>query len=124
MNTRSTALALVLLCGLSATQAFMAPAGALQAKARPALSSPRMSLDTATSVLDVVSQTEAMGLSVTAGAYAATILGLFIPVVFLVTLYIQTAANQEDAVFRDLGDPSTRYKNLEEFRAKRGLDPY
>ena len=41
-----------------------------------------------------------IGLEVSFGAFLAVILGLFIPVVFLVTLYIQSAAAGTDSNFR------------------------
>jgi photosystem II PsbM protein len=41
------------------------------------------------------------GLDVSFGAFLATILGLFIPVVFLVTLYIQSEAQGTATTFRD-----------------------
>ena len=42
-----------------------------------------------------------IGLDVSFGAFLATILGLFIPVVFLVTLYIQSEAQGTATTFRD-----------------------
>jgi photosystem II PsbM protein len=42
-----------------------------------------------------------IGLEVSFGAFLAVILGLFIPVVFLVTLYIQSEAQGTATTFRD-----------------------
>eukprot|EP00967_Tisochrysis_lutea_P103931 scaffold157314_cov30-Tisochrysis_lutea.AAC.3 len=42
-----------------------------------------------------------IGLEVSFGAFLATILGLFVPVVFLVTLYIQSEAQGTATTFRD-----------------------
>lgn len=69
--------------------------------------SPKMSLDV--SVVEQLSSTMAgvvavdggtIGLEVNFGAFLAVILGLFIPVVFLVTLFIQSDAQGTATTFR------------------------
>jgi len=48
-----------------------------------------------------------IGLDVSFGAFLAVILGLFIPVVFLVTLYIQSEAQGTATSFREVATPSS-----------------
>jgi len=71
------------------------------------LATPKMSLEVTS--LDQVSQTLAgvvavdggtIGLDVNFGAFLAVILGLFIPVVFLITLFIQSDAQGTATTFR------------------------
>ena len=71
------------------------------------LATPQMSLET--SAVEQLSTTLAgvvavdggtIGLDVSFGAFLATILGLFIPVVFLITLYIQSDAQGTTSTFR------------------------
>ena len=80
---------------------------------------PQMMMET--SALAEVSQTLAgvvavdggtIGLEVNFGAFLATILGLFIPVVFLVTLYIQSEAQGTATTFRQPDSiGGTRYED-------------
>jgi len=88
------------LCLAAAVEAFV-PQPALRASSKLAMSkaAPQMSLDL--SSLEQVTSTVAgvvavdggtIGLDVSFGAFLAVILGLFIPVVFLVTLFIQSEA--------------------------------
>ena len=71
------------------------------------LAAPKMSLEV--SAVEQLSSTLAgvvavdggtLGLEVSFGAFLATILGLFIPVVFLVTLFIQSDAQGTSTTFR------------------------
>merc|ERR1719426_329046 len=98
--------------------AFLAAAVEAFAPATPALRSskvafsklaqtPKMSMEM--SAVEQLSSTLAgvvavdggtVGLDVSFGAFLATILGLFIPVVFLVTLYIQSDAQGTSTTFR------------------------
>jgi len=92
-----------------ASAAAFVPQPALRAGSRVALSkmaSPKM-MDV--SVVEQVSSTMAgvvavdggtIGLEVSFGAFLAVILGLFIPVVFLVTLFIQSDAQGTATTFR------------------------
>ena len=103
-------LTIVLACFAAAAEAF-APAPMLGSRSasKMALSkmAPKMSLET--SVVEQVGQTLAgvvaidggtVGLEVNFGAFLAVILGLFVPVVFLVTLYVQSEANGTATSFR------------------------
>jgi len=85
------------------------PQPALRASSKLAMSkaAPQMSLDL--SSLEQVTSTVAgvvavdggtIGLDVSFGAFLAVILGLFIPVVFLVTLFIQSEAQGTSITFR------------------------
>ena len=96
------------LCFAAAVEAFV-PQPALRASSKLAMSkaAPQMSLDL--SVVDQVSTQMAgvvavdggtIGLEVSFGAFLAVILGLFIPVVFLVTLFIQSDAQGTSTTFR------------------------
>ena len=99
------------LCGLSAVAAFVQQPALRPVQSKLAVSkvavAPTMSLET--SAVADISQTLAgvvavdggtIGLDVSFAAFLAVILGLFIPVVFLVTLYIQSAAAGTDSNFR------------------------
>jgi photosystem II PsbM protein len=92
----------------AAVEAF-APAAAPALRSKVAMSkmAPQMSMEY--SVVEQVSTTLAgvvavdggtVGLDVSFGAFLAVILGLFIPVVFLVTLYIQSDAQGTATTFR------------------------
>ena len=80
---------------------------------------PQMSLET--SVVEQVSNTLAgvvavdggtVGLDVSFGAFLAVILGLFIPVVFLITLFIQSDAQGTATTFRQPDSiGGTRYED-------------
>jgi len=85
------------------------PQPALRSSSKLAMSkaAPQMSLDL--SVVEQVSSSMAgvvavdggtIGLDVNFGAFLAVILGLFIPVVFLVTLFIQSDAQGTAVTFR------------------------
>lgn len=92
----------------AAVEAF-APAAAPALRSKVAMSkmAPQMSMEY--SVVEQVSTTLAgvvavdggtVGLDVSFAAFLAVILGLFIPVVFLVTLYIQSDAQGTATTFR------------------------
>merc|ERR1719316_1973932 len=99
----------VLACIAAAVEAF-APQPALRASSKVALSkvaAPQMSMEM--SSVEQLSSTLAgvvavdggtVGLEVNFGAFLATILGLFIPVVFLITLFIQSDAQGTSTSFR------------------------
>jgi len=100
----------VVLCLAAAVEAFV-PQPALRTSSKLALSkavaAPQMSLEL--NALEQVSTTMAgvvavdggtVGLDVQFGAFLAVILGLFIPVVFLVTLFIQSDAQGTAVTFR------------------------
>jgi photosystem II reaction center protein PsbM len=53
-----------------------------------------------------------IGLDVSFGAFLAVILGLFIPVVFLVTLYIQSEAQGTATSFREVAAPFPRCRTM------------
>lgn len=99
-------------CLAAVANAFV-PQPALASRSRISLSkqlqTPRVEMAMDTSSLEQVSQTIAgvvavdggtIGLDVQFGAFLAIILGLFIPVVFLVTLYIQSEAQGTAVSFR------------------------
>ena len=101
---------LVLVCFAAAVEAF-APSPVLGSRSmsKRAFSkvAPKMSLDV--NAVEQVGQTLAgvvaidggtVGLEVNFGAFLAVILGLFVPVVFLVTLYVQSEANGTATSFR------------------------
>jgi len=100
----------VLACLLAGAEAFVSqPALAPRSSklAMSKLATPKMSLEVTS--LDQVSQTLAgvvavdggtIGLDVNFGAFLAVILGLFIPVVFLITLFIQSDAQGTATTFR------------------------
>ena len=102
----------IVLAGLSAiAEAFVQQPALRPVQSKLAVSkiaaAPTMSLET--SAVADISQTLAgvvavdggtIGLDVSFAAFLAVILGLFIPVVFLVTLYIQSAAQGTDSNFR------------------------
>lgn len=92
----------------AAVEAF-APQPMLRSSSKLAMSkmAPQMSMEM--SAVEQMSSTLAgvvavdggtIGLDVSFGAFLATILGLFIPVVFLVTLYIQSDAQGTATTFR------------------------
>jgi len=96
------------LCLAASVEAFV-PQPALRSSSKLAMSkaAPQMSLDL--SVVEQVSSSMAgvvavdggtIGLDVNFGAFLAVILGLFIPVVFLVTLFIQSDAQGTAVTFR------------------------
>ena len=100
----------VLACLAAAAEAF-APSPALRTGSKVALSklaaAPKMSMEV--SAVEQLSTTLAgvvavdggtLGLEVSFGAFLAVILGLFIPVVFLVTLFIQSDAQGTATTFR------------------------
>merc|ERR1719198_634015 len=97
-------------CLFAAAEAFVQQPALRPAVSKLAMSkmAPTMSLET--SIVEQASNTLAgvvavdggtIGLDVSFGAFLATILGLFIPVVFLVTLYIQSEAQGTATNFRD-----------------------
>ena len=102
--------------------AFCGLAAGLHAPARPAArthlplaaatqryaqAGPNMNLEQITNTLAGVVAVDGgtIGLEVSFGAFLATILGLFIPVVFLVTLYIQSEAQGTAVSFRMPDNP-------------------
>ena len=101
----------MLACFAAAAAAF-APSPMLRAGSKAALSkvaapAPVMSLEV--NAVEQLSSTLAgvvavdggtVGLEVTFGAFLAVILGLFIPVVFLITLFIQSDAQGTATTFR------------------------
>uniref|UniRef100_A0A7S2JDC4 PSII 6.1 kDa protein n=1 Tax=Haptolina brevifila TaxID=156173 RepID=A0A7S2JDC4_9EUKA len=100
----------VVACFAAAVEAF-APAPALRATssklALSKLATPKMSMEMSsveqlTSTLAGVVAVDGgtIGLDVSFGAFLAVILGLFIPVVFLVTLFIQSDAQGTATTFR------------------------
>ena len=95
----------------AAAEAFAPAATAMRAGSKLALSkavaAPQMSMELST--VEQLSSTLAgvvavdggtLGLEVNFGAFPAVILGLFIPVVFLVTLFIQSDAQGTATTFR------------------------
>merc|ERR1719387_506191 len=98
-----------LTCFSAAVEAF-APAPVLRTSSKVAISklaAPKMSMEV--SSVEQLSSTMAgvvavdggtIGLDVSFGAFLAVILGLFIPVVFLVTLFIQSEAQGTSISFR------------------------
>merc|ERR1719460_386111 len=100
---------LVLACLAAVAEAFV-PQPVLASRSKLSMSklpAPKMSLEL--SSVEQVGQTLAgvvavdggtIGLDVSFGAFLAVILGLFIPVVFLVTLYIQSEAQGTATTFR------------------------
>ena len=104
----SAELFVVLACLAAAAEAF-APSPALRTGSKVAMSqlaAPKMSMEV--SAVEQLSTTLAgvvavdggtIGLEVSFGAFLATILGLFIPVVFLITLFIQSDAQANLAEF-------------------------
>jgi photosystem II PsbM protein len=101
----------VALLALVGVQAFT-PQPVLASRSKLAaskLAAPQMSLDMAPTSLEQVSTALAgvvavdggtIGLDVQFGAFLAVILGTFIPVVFLVTLFIQSEAQGTATTFR------------------------
>merc|ERR1719436_708699 len=98
-----------LVCLVVSVEAFVNQPALRPAASKVAMSkmAPQMSLES--SALSQVSQTLAgvvavdggtVGLEVSFPAFLAVILGLFIPVVFLVTLYIQSEAQGTASNFR------------------------
>jgi len=103
---------LVLSCLVAFADAFV-PQPALMSRSKFTMSkqleTSRIAMSLETSSLEQVSQTLAgvvavdggtIGLDVQFGAFLAIILGLLIPVVFLVTLYIQSEAQGTATTFR------------------------
>merc|ERR1711935_488208 len=103
---------LVLACLVASACAFV-PQPALMSRSKLAMSkqleTPRIVMSLETSSLAQVSQTlvgvvavdgGTIGLDVQFGAFLAVILGTFIPVVFLVTLFIQSEAQGTATTFR------------------------
>merc|ERR1719487_1343789 len=101
----------VLACVAAAAEAF-APSPTLRTGSKVAMSklaaAPKMSLEV--SAVEQLSTTLAgvvavdggtIGLEVSFGAFLAVILGLFIPVVFLVTPFIQSDAQGTSTTFRN-----------------------
>merc|ERR1740127_85742 len=94
----------------AAAEAFAPATPALRATSKLAaskLATPKMSLEV--SAVEQLSSTLAgvvavdggtIGLEVSFGAFLAVILGLFIPVVFLITLFIQSDAQGTATTFR------------------------
>jgi len=114
----------VLSCLSVAVEAFVGQPALRPAASKVAMSkmAPQMSLES--SALSQVSQTLAgvvavdggtVGLEVSFPAFLAVILGLFIPVVFLITVYIQSEAQGTATTFRqpDIapGVPGPRYED-------------
>merc|ERR1719183_2061273 len=98
------------LCLAAAVEAFV-PQPALRSSSKIALSkaAPQAQMSLDLSVVEQVSTSMAgvvavdggtIGLDVSFAAFLAVILGLFIPVVFLVTLYIQSEAQGTATNFR------------------------
>jgi len=106
---RLVAVVFALACLAAAVEAF-APAPVLRTSSKVALSklaAPKMSMEVSsveqlTSTLAGVVAVDGgtIGLDVSFGAFLAVILGLFIPVVFLVTLFIQSDAQGTATTFR------------------------
>eukprot|EP00320_Phaeocystis_rex_P022011 CAMPEP_0119062080 /NCGR_PEP_ID=MMETSP1178-20130426/5745_1 /TAXON_ID=33656 /ORGANISM="unid sp, Strain CCMP2000" /LENGTH=134 /DNA_ID=CAMNT_0007043331 /DNA_START=15 /DNA_END=420 /DNA_ORIENTATION=- len=101
---------LVALFALVGVEAF-APSPVLASRSKLAASkvAPTMSMDMVPSTLEQVSTTLAgvvavdggtIGLDVQFGAFLAVILGTFVPVVFLITLFIQSDAQGTATTFR------------------------
>jgi len=95
---------------LAGLEAFVGPAlrPVTKAMAASKLAAPTMVMETTAlatftdSLAGVVAvDGGTMGLDVSFGAFLAVILGLFIPVVFLITLYIQSEAQGTATTFRD-----------------------
>ena len=112
----------VLSCIAAAAEAFAPAAPMLRAGSKVAMSklaAPKMSLEV--SAVEQLSTTLAgvvavdggtIGLEVSFGAFLAVILGLFIPVVFLVTLFIQSDAQGTATSFRQPDSiGGTRYED-------------
>ena len=106
----------------AAAEAFAPAAPALRAGSKVAMSklaTPKMSLEM--SAVEQLSSTLAgvvavdggtIGLEVSFAAFLAVILGLFIPVVFLVTLFIQSDAQGTATTFRQPDSiGGTRYED-------------
>ena len=102
---------LVALFALAGVDAFAPGSPLLAQRSKVAASkvAPTMSMDMVPSSLEQVSTTLAgvvavdggtVGLDVQFGAFLAVILGLFIPVVFLITLFIQSDAQGTATTFR------------------------
>ena len=102
---------LVALFALVGVDAFAPGSPLLAQRSKVAASkvAPTMSMDMVPSSLEQVSTTLAgvvavdggtVGLDVQFGAFLAVILGLFIPVVFLITLFIQSDAQGTATTFR------------------------
>merc|ERR1711971_674397 len=110
----------LLSCLIAAAAGFLAPAGpALRgsklAASKLTSSTPTMSLEMTaaeqigTTLAGVVAvDGGTIGLDVSFAAFLAVILGLFIPVVFLVTLFIQSEAQGTARIFRQPDNPYTK----------------
>lgn len=110
-----------MLSSLAAAAFAFAPSPALRASkvALSAVAAPQMVMDV--SVVEQMSSTIAgvvavdggtIGLEVNFGAFLAVILGLFIPVVFLTTLFIQSDAQGTATTFRQPDSiGGTRYED-------------
>eukprot|EP00316_Scyphosphaera_apsteinii_P025982 CAMPEP_0119304660 /NCGR_PEP_ID=MMETSP1333-20130426/5821_1 /TAXON_ID=418940 /ORGANISM="Scyphosphaera apsteinii, Strain RCC1455" /LENGTH=123 /DNA_ID=CAMNT_0007307579 /DNA_START=64 /DNA_END=435 /DNA_ORIENTATION=+ len=110
---------LVLSCLVASALGFLAPATpTLRSKLAASKlggATPKMSLEMSaaeqigTTLAGVVAvDGGTIGLDVSFGAFLAVILGLFIPVVFLVTLFIQSEAQGTARTFRQPDNPYTK----------------
>ena len=97
-------------CLIAAAAEAFAPSPALRSSSKvamskvaaPKMATPLTTVEQVTSTMAGVVAVDGgtIGLDVSFGAFLAVILGLFIPVVFLVTLYIQSDAQGTATTFR------------------------